>query len=142
GRREHLAVRRRPRDQLRLDAGQLRRRRRPGVVDRPDLPRRQRRRAALGLRRLLHRRADPRAHQLRLRAGRLHLSLIFGYNRAMRLSPGAPDLAASLDGAYVACADSHLTLYHAQTQAELAKTALEGTAQIGFLGNDRLLAVI
>src|SRR5439155_18152481 len=113
---------------LRFDPGQQRRRRRPGVVDRSDLPRPHRRRGALGLRRLLHRRPDPRAHQLRLRAGRLHLALIFGYNRAMRLSPAAPDLAASLDGAYVACADTHLTLSSAESHVELAKTPLPGTA--------------
>ena len=68
--------------------------------------------------------------------------MIFGYNRAMRLSPGAPDLAASLGGAYVACADTHLTLYSAESHVELAKTPLPGTAQIGFLGSDRLLAVV
>ncbi len=60
----------------------------------------------------------------------------------MRLQPGAPDLAASLDGAYVACAGAKLTLYAASTHAELASAPLDGPAEIAFLGSDRLLVVV
>ncbi len=60
----------------------------------------------------------------------------------MRLEGGAPDLAASVDGAYVACADAELTLYAQATRARLANVALDGAADVAFVGGDRLLAVV
>ena len=60
----------------------------------------------------------------------------------MRLSPGAPDLVASVDGAYVACAGETLTLYSQSTRAEVASTSLDAPADVAFLGADRLLAVV
>jgi len=60
----------------------------------------------------------------------------------MRLQPGAPDLAASVDGAYVACADERLTLYSTATRAEVASAVLDGPADVAFLGADRLLALV
>jgi hypothetical protein len=60
----------------------------------------------------------------------------------MRLQPGAPDLAASLDGAYVACAGRKLALYATSTRAEVAAAQLDSPADIAFLGGDRLLAVV
>ena len=38
----------------------------------------------------------------------------------MRLQPGAPDLADSLDGAYVALAGAHLALFANHTRAQTA----------------------
>ena len=60
----------------------------------------------------------------------------------MRLSPGAPDLVASVDGTYVACAGETLTLYSQATRAKVASTSLDGPADVAFLGTDRLLAVV
>lgn len=60
----------------------------------------------------------------------------------MRLQPGAPELVASLDGAYVACAGGALTLYSAATRAAIAAAPLDAGADIAFLGADRLLAVV
>ena len=61
----------------------------------------------------------------------------------MRLQPGAPDLAASLDGAYVVCADgARLALYSPATRAELASVPLDGAADVAFVGGDRLLVVV
>jgi hypothetical protein len=60
----------------------------------------------------------------------------------MRLLPGAPDLAASLDGSFVACADSALTLFAHDSRAAIASAPLDGPAELGFVGTDRLLAVV
>jgi hypothetical protein len=60
----------------------------------------------------------------------------------MRLHPGAPDLVASVDGAHVACAGDKLTLYSQATRAAIASTALEGPADLAFVGADRLLAIV
>ncbi len=60
----------------------------------------------------------------------------------MRLTAGAPDLVASVDGAYVACAGAQLTLYAQQTRAELGSLPLDGPADIAFVGADRLLTVV
>jgi hypothetical protein len=59
----------------------------------------------------------------------------------MRLQGGAPDLAASVDGAYVACAGETLTLYAQATRAVIASAPLDGPADVAFLGADRLLVV-
>ena len=60
----------------------------------------------------------------------------------MRLHPGAPDLAASIDGAYVACTGARLTLYSTATRAELASAPLDGPADVAFLGADRMLVLV
>lgn len=60
----------------------------------------------------------------------------------MRLTPGAPDVVASVDGAYVACAGQTLTLYSQSTRALVASAPLDGPADVAFLGADRLLAVV
>jgi len=60
----------------------------------------------------------------------------------MRLQAGAPDLAASVDGAYVVCAGERLTLYAQATRAELASAPLDGPADVAFVGADRLLVVV
>jgi hypothetical protein len=60
----------------------------------------------------------------------------------MRLQPGAPDLAASLDGSYVACAGAKLSLYASASRTEVASAPLDGPADLAFLGADRLLVVV
>ena len=60
----------------------------------------------------------------------------------MRLYPGAPDLAASGDGAYVAGAGARLTLWAQATRAELASLPIDGPADVAFVGADRLLVVV
>ena len=60
----------------------------------------------------------------------------------MRLQGGAPELVAGVDGAYVACAGERLTIYAQATRAELASVALDGAADVAFLGADRLLVVV
>ena len=60
----------------------------------------------------------------------------------MRLQPGAPDLAASVDGSYVVCAGERLTLWAQATRAELASLPLDGPADVAFVGADRLLVIV
>ena len=60
----------------------------------------------------------------------------------MRVQPGASDLVASLDGAFVACADNRLALYDTTARALVAEAPLDGEAEIGFVGADRLLALV
>jgi hypothetical protein len=59
----------------------------------------------------------------------------------MRPQTGAPDLAASLDGSYVACADRGLALYATASRTQVASAALDGPAEVAFLG-DQLLVVV
>ncbi|HEY2744397.1 MAG TPA: hypothetical protein VGL86_07235 [Polyangia bacterium] len=60
----------------------------------------------------------------------------------MRLEGGAPDLAASVDGVYVACAGAKLTLSAQATRAAIAAVPLDGPADVAFVGADRLLALV
>ncbi|MCU1280924.1 MAG: hypothetical protein JWM53_4470, partial [bacterium] len=60
----------------------------------------------------------------------------------MRLHPGAPDLAASLDGSYVAYAGGTLSLYATTSRAEVASTPLDGPAELAFLADDRLFVIV
>src|SRR5262245_2771317 len=60
----------------------------------------------------------------------------------MRVSPGAPDLVASPDGAFVASAGARLRLFAVESRAEAASTPLDGPADLAFLSSDRVLALV